>query len=165
MIRMPFVKRFLLAICGVLIVGVMIAPPVAAGGPVRVKLDIPPGTISGLCAFDVDVAIPVNTEYNIVFFDSSGTPVKAITQGLLIVTFTNISNGNSLTLNISGPGIASFNPDGSQTLVFLGNGVLFTATDVIYSSGRVVLVAPDPLSQGVIVSASGNQRSLCSLLA
>jgi hypothetical protein len=117
-----------------------------------------------LCAFDVDYTVPVNTEYNIVFFDSAGNPVKAITEGRLIVQFTNVSNGYSLTLNISGPGIATFNPDGSQTFVFLGNGVLFTDT-ILYNSGRLVLVAPDPLSPGVIVSASGQQRDLCELLA
>jgi hypothetical protein len=162
--QMPLVKRSLLGLIGVVVLAVLTAPSVSASGPVREKLDIPPGTISGLCTFDVDIAIPINTEYNIVFFDTAGNPVKAITQGRLIVTFTNVANGNSLTLNISGPGISTINPDGSQTIVFLGNGVLFTANDIIYNTGRVVIVAPDPLSPGVIVSASGIQRSLCELL-
>jgi hypothetical protein len=140
------------------------APTVSGAGPLRVKLEIPPGTLSGLCTFDVAFAIPINNEYNIVFFDSAGNPVKAITEGRLVVNFTNLSNGQSLTLNISGPGIATFNPDGSQTIVFLGNGVLFVGNSIVVNSGRVVLVAPDPLSPGVIVSASGNQRDLCQLL-
>jgi hypothetical protein len=164
MIQMPFVKRFLLGLSGAALLAVLFAPTVLGAGPQRVKLEIPPGTFSGLCAFDVDYTVPVNTEYNIVFFDSAGNPVKAITEGRLIVQFTNVSNGYSLTLNISGPGIATFNPDGSQTFVFLGNGVLFTDT-ILYNSGRLVLVAPDPLSPGVIVSASGQQRDLCELLA
>jgi len=166
MIQMPFVKRLLLGLFAVLVLEVMAAPSALAGGPQRVPLLIPPtGTFGGLCAFDVDYAIVVNTEYNILFMDSAGTVVKAITEGHLVVTFTNASNGNHLTLNISGPGTATFNADGSQTLVFLGNGVLFSGNDIIYSKGRVVIVAPDPLSPGVIVSVSGNQRSLCAMLA
>ncbi len=42
--------------------------------------------------------------------------------------------------------------------------VVFTDT-IVYNTGRLVLVAPDPLSPGVIVSASGQQRDLCELLA
>jgi hypothetical protein len=163
MTRKPYVKLVLL--CLVILALVMTAPTAAADGPQRVKLVVPPGTISGVCTFDVDVTIVRNTEYNIVFSDSAGNPVKIITQGQLIVTFTNVSNGNSLTLNISGPGSTTINPDGSLTIVFLGNAVLFSATDVIYSTGRVVVVAPSPLSPGTIVSASGIQRSLCALLA
>jgi len=107
----------------------------------------------------------VNTEYTITSFDSSNNPIRSILEGRLVVSFTNASNAaNHMTLNISGPGKTTFNPDGSQTIVFLGNGVLFAADDIVFSSGRVVVVAPDPLSPGVIVSASGNQRSLCELL-
>jgi hypothetical protein len=164
MIQMPFVKRLVLGVLAVAVVVLLAGPTVAGAGPVRVKLDILPGTLSGLCTFDVAVTVPVNSEYNIVFFDGAGNPVKAITEGRLVVTFTNLSNGHTLTLNISGPGIATVNPDGSQTIVFLGNGVLFVSNSIVVSSGRVVLVAPDPLSPGIIVSASGNQRNLCQLL-
>jgi hypothetical protein len=164
---MPFVKRFLLALFALIALEVMAAPPAfAAGAPQRLPLLIPPtGTFSGLCAFDVNYSVVVNTEYNIVFFDNAGNPIKAITEGRLVVTFTNAANGNHLTLNISGPGTTTFNPDGSQRIVFLGNGVLFTGDDIVYNTGRVVIVAPDPLSPGTIVSASGIQRSLCAMLA
>jgi hypothetical protein len=164
MIKMPNVKRFLLGVSAVVVMVLLAAPTVSGAGPVRLKLEIPPGTLTGLCTFDVAYAIPISNEYNIVFFDSAGNPVKAITEGRLVVTFTNLSNGHRLTLNISGPGVATFNPDGSQTIVFLGNGVLFVGNSIVLNSGRVVLVAPDPLSPGVIVSASGLQRDLCQLL-
>ncbi len=166
MTPMPFVRRFLLGLSAVVLLQAMAALPVLAAGPVREKLDIPPtGTFGGLCAFDVDYAIVVNTEYTITWFDSSGHPLRGLTQGRLVVTFTNASNpAHHMTLNISGPGQTTFNADGSQTLVFLGNGLVFLGSDIILSSGRLVVVAPDPLSPGVLVSASGNQRSLCTLL-
>lgn len=166
MVQVPFVKRLLLALFAMLLIVMIAGPAVAAGGPMRVKLDIPsPATIGGICSFDINYSVVVNNEYNIVFFDSAGNPVKVITEGNLVVTFTNASNGSSLTLKISGPGTTTINADGSQTIVFLGNGVLFTANDVIFSTGRVVIVAPNPLSPGTIVSATGIQRSLCAMLA
>ena len=166
MIEMPAVKRFLLGLSAVVILEVLAAPPVSAAEPVRQKLDIPPtGTFSGLCAFDVDYAIVVNTEYTITWFDSAGNPLRGITEGRLVVGFSNASNpAHHMTLNISGPGKTTFNADGSQTIVFLGNSLVFLADDMVLSSGRLVVVAPDPLSPGVVVSASGNQRSLCDLL-
>jgi len=164
--QMPFVRRLLLGLFAVLLLEVMTAAPVFANSPVRQKLDFPPtGTFSGLCTFDVDYAIVVNTEYTITWFDSANHPIRGLTQGRLVVSFTNASNpANHMTLNISGPGKTTFNADGSQTIVFLGNSLVFTADDMVLSSGRLVVVAPDPLSPGVIVSASGNQRSLCEML-
>jgi hypothetical protein len=164
MIRLPLVRRILVAVWAIVVLGLLTMPPVSAAAPVRVKLDLPPATISGLCTFDVAYVAVVNNEYNIVFSDSAGNQVKQITEGHLVLTFTDTSNGHSLTLNISGPGITTFNPDGSQTIVFLGNGILFTNNQIILNSGRVVIVAPDALSPGVIVSASGVQRDFCQLL-
>ena len=167
MIQMPYVRRFLLAVFALLVLQLMLAVPVSAGGqPLRQKLDFPPtGTFGGICAFDVDYAIVVNTEYITTWFDSAGNPLRTETTGRLVVTFTNASNpSHHMTLNISGPGRTTFNPDGSQTIVFYGNGLAFLEHDMVLSSGRLVVVAPDPLSPGVLVSASGNQRSLCALL-
>jgi len=167
MILMPIVRRALPAVFILLLLQMIAAIPVsAAGQPLRQKLDFPPtGTFGGICAFDVDYAIVVNTEYITTWFDSAGNPLRAQTQGRLVVTFTNASNpAHRMTLNISGPGLTTFNADGSQTIVFYGNGLAFLEDDMILSTGRLVVVAPDPLSPGQLVSASGNQRSLCELL-
>jgi len=113
----------------------------------------------------VNFAIVVNNEFTITFF-SAGNPVSGITQGRLVVTFSNASNpSHAVTLNISGPGKATFNADGSQTIVFLGNSVVFFAGDMVLSSGRVVVLATDPLLPAQLISVSGNQRSLCAMLA
>ena len=167
MIQMPFVKRLLLGLFAVLLLEVVAAPAVGASGPVRAKLEFPPtGTFPGVCSFDVNFAIVVNNEFTITFFDSAGKPVSAITQGRLVVTFSNASSpSHAVTLNISGPGKTTFNADGSQTIVFLGNGVVFFAGDTVLSSGRLVVLATDPLLPAQLISASGNQRSLCAMLA
>ena len=109
--QMPFVRRLLLGLFAVLLLEVMTVAPVSANSPVRQKLDIPAtGTFSGLCAFDVDYAIVANTEYTITWFDSANNPIRGITQGRLVVSFTNASNpANHVTLNISGPGKTTFN--------------------------------------------------------
>ena len=114
----------------------------------------------------MNFAIVVNNEFTITFFDSSGNPVSGITQGRLVVTFSNASSpSHAVTLNISGPGKTTFNADGSQTIVFLGNSVVFFAGDMVLSSGRVVVLATDPLLPAQLISVSGNQRSLCAMLA
>lgn len=165
--QMPFVKRVLLGLAASVLLGVLAAPPVAAGGPVREKLEFPPtGTFPGVCGWDVNFAIVFNNEYTLTWFDSGGHPVSQITQGRLVVTFSNASQpSHAVTLNISGPGKTTFNADGSQTIVFLGNGVAFVNGDTVLSSGRLVILATDPLLPGELVSVSGNQRSLCDMLA
>jgi len=167
MIQMPIVKRLLLGLFAGLVLEVMAAPAVGASGPVRAKLEIPPtGTFPGICSFDVNFAIVVNNEFTITFFDSAGNPVSGITQGRLVITFSNASSpSHAVTLNISGPGKTTFNTDGSQTIVFLGNGVVFFAVDTVLSSGRIVVLATNPLLPAQLISASGNQRSLCAMLA
>src|SRR5205809_6647451 len=124
--QMPFVRRLLLGLFAVLLLEVMTAAPVFANSPVRQKLDFPPtGTFSGLCAFDVDYAIVVNNEYTLTWFDSAGVPLRGIAEGRLVVSFTNVSNpSHHMTLNISGPSKTTFNDDGSQTIVFLGNSLV-----------------------------------------
>ena len=54
----------------------------------------------------------MNTEYTITWFDSANNPIRGITQGRLVVSFTNASNpANHVTLNISGPGKTTFNAE------------------------------------------------------
>jgi hypothetical protein len=164
---MAVTKRVLTALALSFVVPGMLASAVLAAGPVREKLIIPsPGTLGGICAFTVDYTIVVNGEYSITWVDASGKPVRSLTQGRLVVTFTNSAMpSHSLTLNISGPGQTVYNADGSQTITFLGNGAIFLADQIMLNSGRVVVIAPDALSVGYVVLAAGNQRNLCTMLA
>jgi len=167
MFMSPFVTRSVLALLVAAAVFPASAASAAAAAPVREPIVIPsPGSFAGLCSFEVDYTVVTNTSYSLVWFDAAGNPTKAITQGHLVVSFTNATNpAHTATLNISGPGQTSFNADGSETIVSDGNWIIFTDADIIYSTGRLVLVAPDPLSPGVITSATGQQRSLCSMLS
>jgi len=72
-----------------------------ASGPTRDPAPLEPILYS--CGdFDVLVTLPTNTEY-ILGFESS-----QIVTGALKATFTNLSNGKSLTANVSGPGFGTF---------------------------------------------------------
>jgi len=74
----------------------------AASGPTRDPAPLEPQVYS--CGdFDVLVTFPTNNEY-ILGFES-----RQIITGALKATFTNMSNGKSLTANVSGPGIRTIN--------------------------------------------------------
>jgi hypothetical protein len=164
---MAVIKRVLSALALSLLVSVALAPAALAAGPVREKLIIPtPGTIEGICDFTVVYTVAVNNEYNKNFYDASGKLVRTLTDGRLVVTFTNATKPlNSLTLNVSGPAQTVYNADGSQTITFLGNSAIFLADQIMLSSGRVVVIAPDALSVGVVVLAAGTRHNLCTMLS
>jgi hypothetical protein len=93
------------------------------------------------CAFPVTLEIPVNNEYATTFTQRSGISWIHV-SGRLIVT---VSHGaKSVELNVSGPGRIDNHPDGSTTMLFLGNGLIFDVGYILQTSGPVVLeVAAD----------------------
>ncbi len=121
-----------------------------------------PFTIVGLCQFDVLAQAVINGEYTISFVNQNGVLVKQIVAGAFIVTFTNLSNNTSITKNISGPGILTFNADGSVTLDILGTEFGFPGDTI--GAGRTVFHI-SPTGVATVVSQVGNYTSLCSLLA
>jgi len=146
--------------------------PAAAQGPVRTPLINMPGELDGFCSFPIDVSFPVNDESSITFYDSAGNPVKTLVDGHLVVTFTNVSDpAKSVTLNLSGPGIIVYNPDGSQTITFVGNSGVFllqgSQPTLLITSGRVITIVPSGslTGLGTLVSAVGRETNVCGLLA
>jgi hypothetical protein len=123
---------------------------------------ISPFTFVGLCQFDVLAQAVVNREYTISFVNNDGLLVKQIVTGASVVTFTNLSNNASITLNISGPGKITYNPDGSATLDILGREFGFPGDTT--GAGRTVIEI-SPSGVPTLVSQVGNYTSLCSLLA
>ncbi len=120
-----------------------------------------PFTFVGLCQFPVLAQAVINGEFTISFVNQNGVLVKKIVAGAFIVTFTNLSNNTSITKNISGPGIITFNPDGSLTLDILGTEFGFPPGPTIGAGRTVIQISPT----GVVVSQVGNYTSLCTLLA
>jgi hypothetical protein len=91
--------------------------------PSRQPLPAPPTfTISGSCAFDVQVDVLANKEYVTTF-----TSGKQIITGRLVVRLTNAAHPQkSVVLNVSGPGIEDvsnpsvFNLSGTSLIFFPG---------------------------------------------
>jgi len=167
MTQISLAKRVVLGMAISMLALVLVVGPALAAGPVREKLDFPPtGSFDGICDFSVGYTIVHNDEYILTYFDASGNPLRSLTQGRLVVTFANASNpSHSVTLNISGPGWTTYNSDGSLTITFLGRAAIFLDGQIMLSSGRVVVVASDPLAVGILLLAAGNQSNLCATLA
>jgi len=167
MTQVSLTKRVVFGIAVSMLALIVVAQPVLAAGPVREKLEFPPtGSFDGICDFSVGYTIVQNNEYTLTYVDASGNRVRSLTQGRLVVTFANASNGSqSMTLNISGPGLTTYNADGSLTIIFLGRSAIFLEGQIVLSSGRVVVVASDPLAVGILLLAAGNQSNLCTMLA
>jgi hypothetical protein len=165
-------------VTGIVLAGLLAGGiPAAADGPTRAPLVNMPGVIpaGAFCPFAIDVSFPVNDESIITFYDSSGNPVKALVNGHLVVSLTALfANGSTdtVTLNVSGPGIIIYNADGSQTITFLGNSNVFiqTATgtpELLDTSGRFVTIVPSGSLTGLgsLVFAAGKMANICSLFA
>lgn len=121
----------------------------ASGKPTRVYAPIPPGITTPCTAnvpvpFDVLIDVLRNDEHAITFFDDAGNPVRQIIQGALFVRFTNLTNGRSMDVNISGPGHITFMADGSVIDRFEGRGAIPIDGQLLLSRGAVtVQIFPD----------------------
>ena len=134
-----------------------------AAGPVRVELNFgPPIVFPGACpTFDVQLTATTDREVAKEFF-ADGQLARMITTGSLTVSFENLTTGKTISENLSGPGIQTFNPDGSSTLVIMGRNAGWIGD--LVTSGRIVLdLAPD----GSVISHSQvhQSTSTCALLA
>jgi len=155
----------LLLLLPVVLVLLSTSTALASGKPERVFAPIPqPLVVSGSCSFDVDVTVVKNNEYFKNFNDANGNLVRQLVNGSLVVTLTNLSNGHSITVNISGPAYATFNADGSYVQKYEGLSAIFLPNLFILTSGRVdVEYFPD--ADPVILRMSGSQRDVCTLIA
>jgi hypothetical protein len=102
--------------------------------------------------------------------DANGDIVQLI-SGTLVVRFTNLETGRSITINSSGPARIVLHPNGSFTAEYLGRSTFtFFPTDVpvgpltVLNSGRMVIDFA-PTGQAVLVSRTGHQEDLCAALA
>ncbi len=155
--------RKLIAVACAIGASALISSTAMADTVTRTPSPVPsPFIFTGLCQFDVLAQAVINGEYTISFVNQNGVLVKRIVAGAFVVTFTNLSNNTSLTENISGPGILTFNLDGSATLDILGPEAGFPGDTI--GAGRTVIQI-SPTGMGTVVSQVGNYTSLCSLLA
>jgi hypothetical protein len=94
--------------------------PVAAAPPDRTEVPLTAFTIPAgptACSFDVLVEPLSNKEKQTTFYDQAGNTRVSIISGGLKVRLTNLSNGKTSDLNISGPTLLDFRADGSIGVV------------------------------------------------
>jgi hypothetical protein len=144
----------------------------ANNDPHRVYLPASPYDISAdVCGFTVHVDIPVDRQYGTFSTASDGSTILKVT-GSLVQTFTNESNGNSITLNSSGPAKSLTFPVGTSLLivsgsglntVFVTNGAEFGVPNFMYTSG--LLEFTTDLSTDTIVSMPRQPHILLDICA
>lgn len=119
----------------------------AAVKPIREPLSPQAFVIEGICSFDVLLEDLVNKEVVTTFFDKEGNVRMELITGALKIRLTNLSTGESLDLNIPGPGRIVPHPDNSSTLIATGPWAIFLFPEDLpdfqprfyFTSGRQVL--------------------------
>jgi hypothetical protein len=157
-------NRLVLVITAVALVAVF-GPTVSAGAvaPVREPVVFPeelPLPAGVFCPWEGIVTFPVNNEFATTFFDSEGNVTSVLITGSLVVTITNLDNGESVTLNIPGTGTTV-----DDVLTYRGRNVIFPVSgELKLVSGRVV-VTVDSAGFQHPVTISGSTTDICALLA
>ena len=154
-----------------LLLAAAVAVPAAAAKPERAFIEAPPPTdyaAGVLCAYPVRIEAVTNQEYGIAFPVAEDGTQRTIVTGRLVMMVTNLVSHESLTVNVSGPGVFTFGADG---LSIDGGGrwlfYLF-ATDaggpgIWVTSGRIHLEAG---ASGVTALTMPHRtQDVCHLLA
>jgi hypothetical protein len=111
--------------------GVLSASQALAGrGPKWQLVPAQPFTLpAAYCGFRVRVTTPVNKAYGKLLKASDGSTIR-LNTGSLRSTYTNLSTGKALTVNLSGPGKVTTHADGSITIAGRGHsGPALTPAD------------------------------------
>jgi hypothetical protein len=165
-------RKLLAVVIGVFAL-VAMATPATAAEVTRTPLPSS-GTVSlpHLCGFDVRLDL-VNKETQTSFFDNNGNLVKQVISGSSFGTFTNLSSGNTINVDLSGPAQITFNPersitisaDGPQGFVvpLLGLGVV-PLTQFWVGSGHVIYNI-SPTTGITLVSKVGSFQDVCPMLS
>ncbi len=144
---------------------------VEANRPTRQFIPASPFTLSGVCSFDVHIDFLANKEYATILVDHAGNPTAILTTGTLKVSLTNLSNGKSLDLNISGPGRSVTNPDGSATLTSWGPWLWFIPplpgfnTQLFFLAGQGIAQFDSNGNLTNFQVVGGTTEDLCAALA
>ena len=146
--------------------------PSMGGASGRTPTLNPDTTFTGACTFPVAFHAVVNNEFSTATTLPDGTIVTK-TTGNLVATLTNTNNGNSVTLNISGPGVSVVHPDGSSENTLQGRSlfIFFAQAQTAFGLPGLQLgsglIQADFDSSGNLTSYShsGSSTDLCAALA
>ena len=152
-------KLAILVLCGA-IAAFTLVPGAAADSPSRDFVPASDFTISGSCSFDVGVEVLVNKEYSITFSDG-----QTLVQGALKLRLTNLSSpGQSVVLNVPGPGLFTTGSDGALTIDARGPWMFFFPGTLVYSPGHSTLVV-SPEGAFTLTQQGGTFTDLCAVLS
>jgi hypothetical protein len=160
-------KSFLISLAAVAVLALALASVAAADPPTISYGPLEPFSGSFCPNFDLAItplANPLTNQEKSITFSTGAI----ITTGRLDAQVTNLSNGKSVVLNISGPGYAS--PD-ENTVIFGGLSIILLPPDFLYpgspptaflNSGTVTF---DFSGVPVIMTQTGHMTDLCAELA
>jgi|SRR5215211_6871375 len=166
----------LTSLCTLVFVATAGGAPQPDPGDPRVPLTAPNATLSGYCeGFDVSVEFTKYNQYIIRQSTTDGTTTYQI-AGNARATVTNLSTGESVSFNVSGPGTLVIYPDNSFSIDAAGPNLLWTLPEnledfpdvptISYSTGHVTLTV-DASGQTTSYTLAGGARQtdVCALLA
>jgi hypothetical protein len=161
-------KRSAALLGAFVLAALLLAPAATADRPLRSFLPTDDLVLSGICPFDVGVDILVNNEFGTLFSDG-----RFLITGSLKVQITNLDEPtNSLTANVSGPGVFTPTADGGTVLKAEGRWFFFFFPGDLGPGSPGVAVITAGLST-LVISGTGeltftparNVTDLCAALA
>jgi hypothetical protein len=153
------------------------APSVAFGGgkPDRASVsdsdnsfDFPPGVV---CSFEVIGTPLANNETTATFPVQANGDARQIVSGALKEEITNASTGNSIVVNISGPGTIINHPDGSASADTHGRNLLISFSTDIPAGPSLGLVSGHLVAEyssgglQTLITQTGTEEDLCAALS
>lgn len=121
------------------------------------ELSLPAGDF---CPWEGLVTFDVNREYATTFYDSEGNITRVQITGALVITITNLDNGESVTLNIPGTAVIV-----GDLFTYRGRNVIFPVVgELKLVSGRVVVTVDSEGFQHPVI-IHGSTEDICALLA
>jgi hypothetical protein len=156
------------AVC---LAGLLLAAPAGAQPP-PVPLPTPnPMDLVGYCDFPVRITFTEVNQRIIQQTTSDGTTTLKIT-GHALTTVTNLSTGESVTYNTSGPGTIVVYSDGAFSVDAAGPNLFWTVPElsfpgvpaISYTTGYVTFEV-DANGQTISYTLEGRQTDVCAVLA
>jgi hypothetical protein len=130
--------------------------------PIRQDVSAPfQFTLENVCSFPVEITSLANKEVLTIYSDGRRT-----VTGQLKVRLTNVTTGQSIDANISGPVTFTPTSDGF-TAVFRGRSLIFpNGTDLLFiSSGRTIMTISPDMTFFTLLSVTGSTFDVCAALA
>lgn len=155
----------LIAFIAVAIGAAVLAGSAGADRPVRTFLPADDLVLAGICPFDVELTFLANEEFETVFSDG-----RTLITGTLKARLTNLASGNSIDVNISGPGVITETADTFEVkaegrwLFFFFPGDLGpgSAGVLVLTSGLAFLRGD---ASGLSFTPARNTTDVCAALA